>query len=162
MTHEIGQEKKHIIHHESLRPGRQRRHQTRHLSPCRCFYLPCLFFLVDSAHPSISHTDPAFLAVSLRFIFTLFIHHSLTLSFQSGLNPIFLSSTSPSHTSPIWRPVCPWWTLHTRNTVFSVYLCVCPHIYSVLSTNVLILEKRAMDMEWPHSTTSNDSLRVKP
>lgn len=120
-------EKKHAIHHESLRPGRQQRHQAGHLSPCRCFYLPCFVF-PDSARPSISQTDPAFLAVSMRFIFSPFIHHSLTLSFQSGLNRIFLSSTSPSHTSPIWLPFCPWRSLHTSNTAFCVCVSVSSHL----------------------------------
>lgn len=66
-------EKKHTIHHESLRPGRQRRHQAGHLSPCRCFYLPSPFFprrLCPSIH--FSHRSclpccfPAFHLFSLH------------------------------------------------------------------------------------------------
>lgn len=62
------------------------------------------------------------------FIFSPFIHHSLTLSFQSGLNRIFLSSTSPSHTSPIWLPFCPWRSLHTSTTAFCVCVSVSSHL----------------------------------
>lgn len=143
--------KKHTIHHESLRPGRQRRHQASHLSLCRCFYLPCLFSLLPSPTLAVHPFLPPILPSLLFLCISSFLPPSITLSlrpFRPALIPF-------SH----HRLLLPTLLLsdfqfvhgrqYTRETGCRVRVCVCVLRFSVCVCPD-ILGTRTLMVKWDH------------
>lgn len=98
-TRKEEKKKKHVINHKSLRPGRQTHHHAIRLLLFHPFYLSCLHWF-HSIHFSLSPLLPSFM-----FLYILF---HLPPSISLSPHPFSLAwSTSPSHTSSIWLPVCP-------------------------------------------------------